>query len=163
MLLSCFREKMPVCAPHSQTFICSTDCSSEWDEVHLGRGRDSQVGRFSERHKLCQEVRVKLQSISVSSRVWTSNFRGFANNTALYRVVQLNFTPGLIYIICCSRDKLLCLVKYVSKVRGQLCDSRKSYFASVTILQRAGNSTPQIKYAKKYRKLFISGDTDSLW
>ena len=39
-------------------------------------------------------------------------------------------------------------VKSVSKVRGQLCDSRKLNIASVTIIQRAGNSTPQIKYAK---------------
>ena len=30
-------------------------------------------------------------------------------------------------------------------------------------IQRAGNSTPQIKYAKKYRKLFIGVDTDALW
>ena len=37
------------------------------------------------------------------------------------------------------------------------------YFASVTIIQRAGNSTPQIKYAKKYRKWFIGVDTDALW
>ena len=36
-------------------------------------------------------------------------------------------------------------VKCVSKVRVQLCDSRKLYIASVTIIQRAGNSTPQIK------------------
>ena len=55
------------------------------------------------------------------------------------------------------------LIKYVSKVRGELCDSRKLYIASVTIIQRAGNSTPQIKYAKKCRKLFICVDTDSLW
>ena len=54
-------------------------------------------------------------------------------------------------------------LKYVSKVHAQLCDSRKSYIASVTIIQRAGNSTPQIKYAKKYRKMFIGVDTDALW
>ena len=35
-------------------------------------------------------------------------------------------------------------VKFVSKVREQLCDSRKSYIASVTIIQRAGNAMPQI-------------------
>ena len=54
-------------------------------------------------------------------------------------------------------------IKFVSKVRGQMCDSRKSYIASVTIIQRAGNSTQQIKYAKKHRKFFIGVDTDSLW
>ena len=32
-----------------------------------------------------------------------------------------------------SRIRISEFVKYVSKVRGQLCDSRKSYIASVTI------------------------------
>ena len=65
-----------------------------------------------------------------------------------YHLQEVTFTPPL---------------KYVSKVRGQLCDSRKLYIASVTVIQRAGNSMPQIKYAKKYRKLFIGVDTDALW
>ena len=42
----------------------------------------------------------------------------------------------------CDPHQAFSKVKYVSKVRGQLCDSRKLYIASVTIIQRAGNSTP---------------------
>ena len=40
-------------------------------------------------------------------------------------------------------------VKSVSKVLGKMSDSRISYIASVTIVQRAGNAMLQIKYAKK--------------
>jgi len=41
-------------------------------------------------------------------------------------------------------------IKSVSKVPGKMSDSRISYIASVTILQRVGNAMLQIKYAKKY-------------
>ena len=42
------------------------------------------------------------------------------------------------------------MLKSVSKVLGLMSDSRIPYIASVTIVQRAGNPIPQIKYAKKY-------------
>ena len=45
-------------------------------------------------------------------------------------------------------------IKSVSKVLGMMSDSRTSYIASVTIIQRAGNAMPQIKYANKnYQRL----------
>ena len=55
------------------------------------------------------------------------------------------------------------IVKYVSKVRGLLCDSRKSYIASVTIHPEGRQFHATDKICKKYRKLFIVVDTDSLW
>ena len=54
-------------------------------------------------------------------------------------------------------------VKYVSKVRVQLCDSRKSYIASVTIHPEGRLFHATDKMCKKYRKLFIGVDTDTLW
>ena len=40
-------------------------------------------------------------------------------------------------------------LKIVSKVLGQLCDSRVSYIASVTIVQRAGQCSATDKVCKK--------------
>ena len=47
------------------------------------------------------------------------------------------------------RERFL-VEKYGAKVLAKLFDSRTSYIASVTIVQRAGNAMKQIKYAKKY-------------
>ena len=55
------------------------------------------------------------------------------------------------------------LIKYVSKVRGELCDSRKLYIASVTIHPEGRQFHATDKICKKYRKLFIGVDTDALW
>ena len=45
------------------------------------------------------------------------------------------------------------IVKYVSKVRGQLCDSRKSYVASVTIHPEGKQFHATDKVCKKVQEI----------
>ena len=47
-------------------------------------------------------------------------------------------TPASHSQVCVLNGRLCYDIKYGAKVLGQLCDSRTSYIASVTIVQRAG-------------------------
>ena len=61
-------------------------------------------------------------------------------------------TEGAIYLFSLFR-RVSTNVKYVSKVRGQLCDSRKSYIASVTIHPEGRQFHATDKICKKVQEI----------
>ena len=62
--------------------------------------------------------------------------------------IKRAFRFGKVHGLGCSIN-----VKYVSKVRGQLCDSRKSYIASVTIHPEGRQFHATDKICKKVQEI----------